>query len=482
MANENDASSSLRNRLVSALAVAPSVDWLLACTGYLRRKQQREATVDEVVFQLLHSDLRDVVRPQEEASGFGTAANALENQTQSEASKQLREAVRCTTFADRNYQTVLPESFALLCQLEEATDVSKSAEQRLAGVSSGNSQQQQPRYGPRASAARCCKVCLSDGYASGNNAEACSLVVGIETIPIKGLTPDALAGCKILLKGPLEVRHGILLLTPGNCVVVGGCCPDLVHHQSRATAAAQKKAGVGVDPTVRALIGSTGFEASEENGQEAADEAHEASGDVIVRPPPPHAPQHLSSRHSAAAANPSSSNSSERSNHRTNSGHNINNTYHEANRDGVRAPPRQQHPPSSHSASHLDTFYGSNNTNTNTTTTTNNAVGNNNRSGRSPLAAGRKRTASQISNHSNTNHFQRERGEPPPSIPPASSLSVSSSTTSPYRGAARNPYAVANRNPRPAQQQLPKRQRPAAPSSAESDTSRTATAPARILL
>jgi len=44
------------------------------------------------------------------------------------------------------------------------------------------------------------------------------------------------------------------MLDPGNATVLGGCIPGLVRLQRKAMEMAAKLAGVGIDPTVRALI------------------------------------------------------------------------------------------------------------------------------------------------------------------------------------------------------------------------------------
>jgi len=398
----NDVIDGIRTALATTLAVEPSSDWLNACLNHLQNQLQRVPTTDDVLFQILYSDLRDVVRSASTLAsddGFQTAAAAAfaTRNTDCVASQKLREGIHKSSLASHNYTQLLPESFMLLCQLEEVADVAKSAEQRLGGHSNNNNSNHQPHRGPRASASRCCKVFLSDGHSSGkeNMAGTSSLMVGVETSPIPGLSPTSLAGSKVLLKGPLEIRHESLLLHGGNCVVLGGCNPVLAEHQNQARLVAQKKAGVGVEPTVRALIGSTGFLGDDDVDENNNDEAHEASGDVVRRPP-------------------------------------------------QRQQQQQPRPsvPTERTSTAASALY-----NRNTSNIPN--VSNN----RSPLTAGRKRNASQISNHSN---ITTTRSLPSSAARnPYTSTSVRTQPTS--QSTARNPYETSSTQ----QRALQKHHRPA---------------------
>ena len=244
------------SKLASRLAVHPSRDWLRACTDHLQRKHQRAATLEMVLLEILHSDLRDVVRPLHGAAGTVQAS-----------SKPLRDAIFASRLPSNNYTESLPESFQLLCQLEEAVDVAKSAEQK--------------KQISTRSATSCFKVCLSDGYQQHQQQQRdldSWHIEGIESLPINGLVPSIPSGSKVLLKGPLQANHGILLLHPGNFVLLGGYFDALVEHQSEALAKIRE--GAGVDPTVRALIQNNNNNNTIEDDE---DEAHnEASGDVVA--------------------------------------------------------------------------------------------------------------------------------------------------------------------------------------------------------
>ncbi len=235
-----NANDSIRAKLSSSIGVALSPEWLQACNLHLQQKHN-QVSPEMVLWQVFYSDLRDVV-PDGESHEKG------------ESVRQLHDSLMKSR--QQPYNQTLPESFQLLCQLEEAVDVAKSTEQRVGNNNSA-----------------CCKVCLSDGHEQ---------IEGIETASIPNLSPGTLAGSKILLKGPISARHGILLFTPANFIVLGGCCETLVQYQTKALA--QKRQGVGVDPTIRALV-RNGMGEVEDNDND--DEAFQESGDVNAQPRSP---------------------------------------------------------------------------------------------------------------------------------------------------------------------------------------------------
>jgi hypothetical protein len=146
-------------------------------------------------------------------------------------------------------KSTLPESFRLMTQLEEVVDVSRNAESRLSGNGAGNQQN------------RCLKLCLSDGYYDDgtvypreNEASQNQAMIAMEVTPIPNLSINSKAGLKILLHGPIDIRWGVLMLHEGNSLVMGGNVKELAETQAKALEEAKKQAGVGVDPTIRALI------------------------------------------------------------------------------------------------------------------------------------------------------------------------------------------------------------------------------------
>ncbi len=236
--------NSILSQLAFSVAVQPSSEWLVACTEHLR-KTQKPATFPGVLWEILYSDLRDVVR----------AHSSTPTTNKSPNSDILSQAIHDSRQKQHNYCATLEESFRILVQLEEAVDVAQSR----------NHSQQSNRN----SSSSCCKVCLSDGYGH-------DCIEGIASLPVRGLAATCPSGCKVLLRGPLQVRHGILVLHSGNCLVLGGCIEALLQHQTKALA--KLREGIGVDPTIRALIHSNQDDETEEE-----DEAHEESGDVVDR-------------------------------------------------------------------------------------------------------------------------------------------------------------------------------------------------------
>ncbi|OEU16671.1 hypothetical protein FRACYDRAFT_239266 [Fragilariopsis cylindrus CCMP1102] len=313
--NTSTAANNIRNRLVLSLALQPTLEWLEECIVYLKSKN-KTVNVDTILFQVLYSDLRDVVREKTLSSSSNSSNNNI-----FPPARQLREGIKYSSQANHDHIYTLPNSFALLCQLEELSDVSMTTQKRLEGSDHNNNNNNNYNYNQRPS--RCLKVCMSHGYdcrdSHSNNDNNLNIVVGIETTMIPNLSVDALAGVKILLKGPILIRDSILLLNPKNCIAIGGCIEDLVRQQRDALKKAKRSAGVGVDATIRALIGTTGLEDEDDDN----DEAHaEASGDVVVPRqrqqqqlpltdrgvlPPAQLP---SSRHQQQQVQPSSSSSS----------------------------------------------------------------------------------------------------------------------------------------------------------------------------
>lgn len=213
-ASNNDIVSTLERKA----GVRVSSEWLTACLAHLRETRQSE-TADNVLYQILHSDLRDVVQRDKDD---GILRRAL---SQEEAK--------------------LSESFMLMVQVEELLDVSQNAEARLQ-VGPASATAPTPIGNQRL---RTLKLYLSDGYNHTTQD-----LVAMEVSPIPNLSVNSRAGIKVVLRGPLSCRHGIIMCHPGNAQVMGGCVSSLIEIQRKALEQAKKLAGVGVDPTVKALI------------------------------------------------------------------------------------------------------------------------------------------------------------------------------------------------------------------------------------
>lgn len=203
-------------------------------------------SADMVLQQILYHDLRDVVRETNPASTSAAMSSTSSAQLWREAvNSQLPEAA---TLENAPFKATLPDSFRLMVQLEEALDVTRNMETRY---ESGGSPQN-----------RCFKMCLTDGYfdngtpfptANVNNS-ASRPMLALEVSLIPSIPHNVKAGAKLLLQGPIDVRWGTMMLHEGNALYLGGEVPRLIEKQKRAVEQVKKLAGVGVDPTIRALI------------------------------------------------------------------------------------------------------------------------------------------------------------------------------------------------------------------------------------
>ena len=244
--------AAIRELLMKIAGVCPSTHWLEDCLVALQLSNTTvptdlEAASATVLEQILHHDLRDVVR---------TFCNDDDSSSAScEAAMQLRRAVEQSKTGE-TCKAILPASFRLLVQVEEFLDVSCNAETRLAvgpssTVPTGNQD------------ARCLKLCYADGYCStgsswytenNNDTDTQLPLVAMEVTPIAAMSANSFAGLKVLLTGPMTIRHGMAAWHAGNATVLGGRVHALVVTQQQALQLAKQRAGHGVDPTVKALI------------------------------------------------------------------------------------------------------------------------------------------------------------------------------------------------------------------------------------
>jgi hypothetical protein len=255
--NTMSTNQEIRAKLESSAGVLPSDDWLTACRAHLQLTNQD--TVDDILHQVFHADLRDVVRPLNET---------IVGQSASSQSDVLRRNLKESSTGSSRLAT-LPSNFLLLVQVEELLDVSLNAEARFA-IGPASPSNPAP-IGNQAK--RCLKLYMSDGYLPLIH------LVGMEVTPIPNLSVQSSAGIKVLLKGSIQIRHGLLQLSPQNTTVLGGHVAALLQVQRQALEQAKKLAGV--DKTVRALIGDDAAMQLEED-----DEGEAASADVVARPPP----------------------------------------------------------------------------------------------------------------------------------------------------------------------------------------------------
>jgi len=328
----------LQQKIYTEAGVQPSNYWLEKCLSHLRNVGNdsilgsSNLEEESLWTQILHADLRDVVR-----DPYGNSTTNQVGDGEESAAVQLRNAInQSKTNASNNSANVqqynsynsspdsmqqhvsskvtLPSSFHLLVQMEEVCDVTMNSEQQLAamggGSSSGapqnnnNGRQPYNNQGQRNQKYRMLKMVFSDGYypngkpyppTSSNSQQQNQILLSMETSPIKNLSVSSPPGLKLLLHGPIDVRFGILQLNNGNCTVIGGYIERWKEIWIQARERAQKSRGLGVDPTIKALIGTEGIIDGEE---EEVDEGEGESGDVTAAPPPPppqqrnHQPSH----------------------------------------------------------------------------------------------------------------------------------------------------------------------------------------------
>ncbi len=316
----------MEDRFASTVGIRPSPEWLDACREYLRGRNRRGSNIDtpstsqsheeedEILYQIINTDLRNVVRRLDGNSvrignGNGIGGGSINAMS---TSVMLRKAIQdslpsssssssSSTSTSHNHnnhtsndtltssgKVILPESFRCMIQIEELLDVSMNAETRLSlGPASRNAPAPIGNQNKR-----CLKMAVSDGYydnggdvnvmssSDGNLNMDLNLyrghIVAMEMEPIPDLSVHSKPGIKIIISGPITVRLGVLLLHSGNTMVCGGCIPDLIPVQRKAIELAAKVAGVGIDPTVRALV----WNPDEGMEEEENDEGEQASGDI----------------------------------------------------------------------------------------------------------------------------------------------------------------------------------------------------------
>jgi hypothetical protein len=224
------------DQLQSIAGVRPSQQFWQACTNALAAVSHA-TRVDAVLEQILHHDLRNVVR-----------SNSATTNTVPPESLALRRAIRDSTTASK---ATLPATFRLLVQVEEVVNVSQKSSTGAANNSSTGAN------------GDCYKLFLCDGYnlLNENNhheQNTTAIIVAMMTA-----SRPLVAGSKLLLQGPYTLRHGILLF-PCPPICLGGAVPELEARQKRALKQAQRAATV--DPTILALIGTGGDDENQQDG------------------------------------------------------------------------------------------------------------------------------------------------------------------------------------------------------------------------
>lgn len=230
----------MRHDLQTTLKCEISNDWWEDCLGALLEEgtthtsSRHRLNHDLVLTQVLHSDLRDVLG--------ATVRLPFPPLLSSAATAPPLQEI---------------SNVHLLCQVEDWVDLSLGHENRL--LQDNNSHN---------SSATNTKSCYKLFLTHGSHSFVGLLVLLTSSSdnhdPNHPKTASSLlfqAGSKVLIQSSsskLKIRHGVWQLTlPGNLVVLGGSVAPLVQARTEALQKAQQLQGVGVDPTIRALIGNT---------------------------------------------------------------------------------------------------------------------------------------------------------------------------------------------------------------------------------
>jgi hypothetical protein len=327
----------LRHQLEKEAGVSPSITWLSRCLRHIRDANYggpnnngsgapiEKVEAEEIWDQIRHSDLRNVIRE----PSTSVSNDAVDTNTATAAAVQLRRAIaqskmnhnnnanNANNNISGNYQSskaCLPQNFQLMIQLEEVVDATMNSEQQLASMGGNNLATSNHQYnnnnnnngnhnfgqGNRSDKWRCLKMVFSDGYYSNgraslpannndNDQENNVILYAMETSPITNLSTASVPGTKILLHGPIQIRLGLLQLSDENAFVIGGQVPSWRDIWTKAREKAQREKGLGVDPTIKALIWNPLM-----GDEEDVDEEEGESGDVTAprAPPPPVIPPH----------------------------------------------------------------------------------------------------------------------------------------------------------------------------------------------
>eukprot|EP00978_Attheya_sp_CCMP212_P016966 scaffold44868_cov59-Attheya_sp.AAC.9 len=288
----NSGGDELLSRLVNQAGVNPSPEWWQACCAHVQGEPPRNngTTGDSILHEILHSDLRDVVRPRERDTTTTWSINS------DEPHQILRQAIVTSSNLEASGKAILPPGFKCMVQLEELLDVSVNAETRLSVGPASATSAPTPVGNQRT---RCLKMVLSDGYpvdttcSTDHTRPNNSLpMVAMEISPIPNLSVQSKPGIKVLLSGSIVVRLGVIMLHEGNAMVLGGQVPALIEVQHKALDLARRNAAVGVDPTIKALIWNplTGSEQEDDEGEAASSDIVPQPANIVAPGQAPQAP------------------------------------------------------------------------------------------------------------------------------------------------------------------------------------------------
>lgn len=128
-------------------------------------------------------------------------------------------------------RTILQGKFAL--QINSAIDIGTPAYQQYQKLLKVNLENVEAttNYEDKISSRRMMKLYLTDGVQE---------ISAIEYKPMRNLTCDITPGLKVLIKGPIECRRGVLLLTEDKIDLLGGEVQEIAHTNSLAGQLAAK--------------------------------------------------------------------------------------------------------------------------------------------------------------------------------------------------------------------------------------------------
>ncbi|XP_050347554.1 recQ-mediated genome instability protein 1-like [Nymphalis io] len=118
-------------------------------------------------------------------------------------------------------------------QINALVDIGSSAYQQHLKLQKVNTEniEATTRFDEKISSHRMIKLYMTDGVQE---------IVGIEYKPLRNLTLDVIPGSKVLIKGPVECRRGVLLLTESCIELLGGEVAELIIANSQAAILSSK--------------------------------------------------------------------------------------------------------------------------------------------------------------------------------------------------------------------------------------------------
>ncbi|XP_045774679.1 recQ-mediated genome instability protein 1-like [Maniola jurtina] len=128
------------------------------------------------------------------------------------------------------HKTCLNGRFVL--QINAVSDIGTPAYQQYLKLQKVNTENidATTKFDDKIPSHRMIKLCMTDGKQE---------VAGIEYKPMRNLSLDITPGCKVLIKGPVECRRGMLLLTESSIELLGGEASDLSDNTQACLLAAK---------------------------------------------------------------------------------------------------------------------------------------------------------------------------------------------------------------------------------------------------